>query len=122
MNPRLGVTGSYGILYRIGLHRQQADAKKITQSAYEVFLSRVGLQDSTNITLILVPTPAKAKESSIEFVRNLKTNKQLGKMTIPDLLSYVRVNGFNSTTIEKLKPEQIIKVFRESVSNSSTIT
>lgn len=114
--------------------RQQSNAAKvITESAYRSFLGRVGLEDSTNVTLILAPSPTKANESSINFVPTvkvpgLKADTTLMNMNLEKLLSYASENLFNITYNEfptkKLFVDELRRLHglaRQSVS-TSTIT
>ena len=92
------------IAFQVTRQRSNA-AKEITESAYSSFLGRVGLEDSTNVTLILAPSPTEANESSINFVPTdkvpgLKADTTLMKMTLKKLSSYASKNHFNITSDE----------------------
>ena len=120
-----------GRLIAFQVTRQQSNVKKITESAYRLFLQRVDLEDSTNVTLILVPLPAMANESSIGFVPfdtvpRVLSDSSLRKKTHKELSAYGLQNGFS---IKFTKKAEFISEFRlfqveagQSASTPSTIT
>lgn len=83
-----------GRLVAFQVSRQRSNVKSITESAYKSFLNHVGLEDSTKVTLILVPTPAMATASSIVFVPldkipRLKSDAGLQRLTQEELLLHI---------------------------------